>query len=196
MSKESDLELVRRALNKDQKAYSSLLSRYHDNIFYYILKMVGDKSHADDLTIESFDKAFQNLDKYNEQYAFSTWLYKIAKNCTIDFVRKRKLNSLHISYDPEENASINENTISSGTPNPEENMIQQQETMALMKHIESLKPKYRTLIELRYIKEYAYEEIAEELSIPLGTVKTRLFRAKNVLAAMILASPENEIIKK
>jgi RNA polymerase sigma-70 factor (ECF subfamily) len=191
MLKETDLELVHKALNKEQKAYSRLLSRYYDNIFYYILKMIGDKTHADDLTLESFDKAFQNLNKYDEQYAFSTWLYKIAKNCTIDFVRKRKLNSLHISYGPDEEASINENTLYSGTPNPEENMIRQQEELILMKHIESMKPKYRRLIELRYIKEYAYEEISEELNIPIGTVKAQLFRAKNILAEMLLASSED-----
>jgi RNA polymerase sigma-70 factor (ECF subfamily) len=191
MPKDTDQELVRKALNKEQKAYSRLLSRYHDNIFYYILKMVGDKTHADDLTLESFDKAFQNLNKYDEQYAFSTWLYKIAKNCTIDFVRKRKLNSLHISYGPDEESSINENTLYSGTPNPEENMIQQQEELRLMKYIESMKPKYRKLIELRYIKEYAYEEISEELNIPIGTVKVQLFRAKNILAEMLLASSDD-----
>jgi RNA polymerase sigma-70 factor (ECF subfamily) len=152
--------------------------------------MVRDKTHADDLTIESFDKAFQNLDKYDYQYAFSTWLYKIAQNCTIDFVRKRKLNSLHINYGPDEESSINENTLYSGTPNPEENMIRQQEELNLIKYIEALKPKYRRIIELRYLKEYAYEEIAVELKIPLGTVKTQLFRAKNALAAMILAAAE------
>jgi RNA polymerase sigma-70 factor (ECF subfamily) len=191
MPKETDRELVQRALNKDQKAYTRLLSRYHDNIFYYILRMVGNKTYADDLTLESFDKAFQNLAQYDEQYAFSTWLYKIAKNCTIDFVRKRKINSLHINYGSDEESSINEDTIHSGMPNPEENMIRQQEELRLIKYIESMKPKYRKLIELRYIKEYAYEEIAEELNIPLGTVKTQLFRAKNVLAEMILASPED-----
>ncbi|MDR1340674.1 MAG: sigma-70 family RNA polymerase sigma factor [Prevotellaceae bacterium] len=192
MSKDTDQELVRKALNREQKAYSRLLSRYHDNIFYYILKMVGDKTHADDLTLESFDKAFQNLDSYDEQYAFSTWLYKIAKNCTIDFVRKRKLNTLHINYGSDEESSINENTLYSGTPNPEENMIQQQEELRLMKYIESMKPKYRTVIELRYIKEYAYEEISEELNIPIGTVKAQLFRAKNILAEMLLASSNND----
>jgi RNA polymerase sigma-70 factor (ECF subfamily) len=188
MPKETDQELVRKALNKDQKAYSRLLSRYRDNIFYYILKMIGDKTHTDDLTLETFDKAFQNLDKYDEQYAFSTWLYRIAKNCTIDFVRKRKLNSLHINYGSDEESSINEDILYSGTPNPEENMIRQQEELRLMKYIESMKPKYRKLIELRYIKEYAYEEIADELNIPLGTVKVQLFRARNILAEMLLSS--------
>jgi RNA polymerase sigma-70 factor (ECF subfamily) len=192
MSKETDQELVRKALNNDQKAYSRLLSRYHDNIFYYILRMVGDKTYADDLTLESFDKAFQNLDSYDEQYAFSTWLYKIAKNCTIDFIRKRKLNSLHINYGSDEESSINENTLYSGTPNPEENMIQQQEELRLIKYIESMKPKYRRIIELRYIKEYAYEEIAEELNIPIGTVKAQLFRAKNILAEMLLESSDDK----
>jgi RNA polymerase sigma-70 factor (ECF subfamily) len=192
MPKDTDQELIQKALNKDQKAYSRLLSRYRDNIFYYILKMVGDKTHASDLTLESFDKAFQNLHKYDEQYAFSTWLYKIAKNCTIDFVRKRKLNSLHINYGSDEDeSSINESALYSTAPNPEESMIQQQEELKLMNFIESMKPRYRELIELRYIKEYAYEEIAEELNIPLGTVKTRLFRAKNILAEMILTASED-----
>ncbi|MDR2286994.1 MAG: sigma-70 family RNA polymerase sigma factor [Prevotellaceae bacterium] len=193
MPKDTDQELIQKALNKDQKAYSRLLSRYRDNIFYYILRMVGDKTHADDLTLESFDKAFQNLHKYDEQYAFSTWLYKIAKNCTIDFVRKRKLNSLHINYGSDEDeSSINESALYSSAPNPEESMIQQQEELKLMNFIESMKPRYRKLIELRYINEYAYEEIAEELNIPLGTVKTRLFRAKNILAEMILTASEDE----
>ncbi|MDR0724469.1 MAG: sigma-70 family RNA polymerase sigma factor [Prevotellaceae bacterium] len=188
MPKETDLELVHKALKNDQKAYSRLLSRYRHNIFYYILRMVGNKTYANDLTQESFDKAFRNLKKYNEKYAFSTWLYKIAENCTIDFARKRKLNSLHINYSSDEESSINENTLYSKTPNPEENMIQQQEEMRLIKYIESMKPKYRKLIELRYIKEYAYREIAEELNIPLGTVKSQLLRAKNILAEMILAA--------
>jgi RNA polymerase sigma-70 factor (ECF subfamily) len=190
MPRETDKELVCKALNKDQKAYSRLLSRYRYNIFYYILKMLGNTTYADDLTQETFDKAFQNLSKYDENYAFSTWLYKIAENCTIDFVRKRKLNSLYINYssDAEEESSINENTLYSGTPNPEENMIQKQEELQLMKYIESMKPKYRKLIELRYIKEYAYREIAEELNMPLGTVKSQLLRAKSILAGLILSS--------
>jgi RNA polymerase sigma-70 factor (ECF subfamily) len=188
MPKESDHELIRKALNKDQKAYSRLLSRYRYNIFYYILRMLGNKTYADDLTQETFDKAFQSLNKYDNQYAFSTWLYKIAKNCTIDFVRKRKLNSLHINYDSDEESSINENTLYSETLNPEENMIQQQEELQLMKYIESMKPKYRKLIELRFIKEYAYREIAEELNLPLGTVKSQIMRAKDLLAEMILAA--------
>ncbi|MDR3246339.1 MAG: sigma-70 family RNA polymerase sigma factor [Prevotellaceae bacterium] len=191
-AKDTDLELIHRALNKDQNAYSRLLSRYRDNIFYYILRMVGSKIHADDLTQESFDKAFQHLDTYDEQYAFSTWLYKIAKNCTIDFLRKRKVNALHINYGSDEEASVNENTLYSGTPNPEEDMIRQQEELTLMNHIEAMKPKYRRLIKLRYINEYAYEEIAQELNMPIGTVKTQLFRAKNILAGMILNSSKDK----
>lgn len=189
--RETDRELIKKALSKDQKAYSRLLSRYRDNIFYYILKMVGNKTDANDLTIETFDKAFQNLDKYNDQYAFSTWIYKIARNSTIDFVRKRKLNTLHINYGSDEESSVNENTLQSGIPDPEQNLIQHQERKLLMNHINALKPKYRRLIELRYIKEYAYEEIAQELGLPLGTVKTQLFRAKNMLAEMMLGSTDD-----
>jgi RNA polymerase sigma-70 factor (ECF subfamily) len=154
--------------------------------------MIGNKTYADDLTQESFDNAFLNLDKYDDKYAFSTWLYKIAKNCTIDFIRKRRFNSLHINYGADEESSINENTLYSGTLNPEENMIQKQDELILLKYIEMMKPKYRRLIELRYIKEYAYKEISEELNIPIGTVKTQLLRAKNILAEMVLSSVKKE----
>jgi len=188
MKRDSDQELINMALNQEQKAYSRLLSRYKDNIYFYILKMIGNKTSANDLTLETFDKAFQKLDTYNNEYAFSTWLYKIARNKTIDYVRKRKLNTISINYGADEEASINENTLQSGVPNPEENMIRLQEETKVMEYINAMKPKYRKLIELRFIKEYAYEEIAQKLNIPIGTVKTQLFRAKNILAEMMIGT--------
>ncbi|MDR0560627.1 MAG: sigma-70 family RNA polymerase sigma factor [Prevotellaceae bacterium] len=196
MIRDTDRELIKKALAQDQKAYSRLLSRYRDNIFYYILRMTGNKTDATDLTQETFDKAFRNLDRYNEQYAFSTWLFKIARNSTIDYVRKLKLNILHINNGADEDATVSEHLLHSAAPNPEENMIQMQEESMLLCHIESMKPKYRRLIELRYIKEYAYEEISKELDIPLGTVKTQLFRAKNILAEKILATSDKEMLSE
>ncbi|MDR2466227.1 MAG: sigma-70 family RNA polymerase sigma factor [Prevotellaceae bacterium] len=188
MHKYTDSELICRALQSDQKAYTRLLMRYYDNIYFYILKMAKNKIDASDLTQETFDKAFRHLDKYSEKYAFSTWLYKIARNCTIDFIRKNKVNVLHIDYRGEDESSVSESSLYSGTPNPEENMICRQEESILLKYIQSMKPRYRRLIELRYLKQYAYEEMASELNLPLGTVKTQLFRAKNILATMIFGS--------
>lgn len=191
--RETDQELVQKALQGDQKAYARLLTRYRDNIFYYILRMVGGKTDANDLTIETFDKAFRKIETYSDTYAFSTWLYKIAQNTTIDFLRKRKANILHIDYGggDEEDLGVNENTLQSSILDPEESMIRQQEEILVKTQIELMKPKYRRLIELRYIKEYAYEEIATELGLPLGTVKTQLFRAKNLLAELLLKRMKN-----
>lgn len=186
MSKETDCELISKALQGRQKAYCKLMNRYKDNIYYYILRMVGNATTANDLTAETFDKAFRNLANYNNNFAFSTWLYKIAHNAAIDVLRQRKSPTLYITYGPEKESSVNESTLQSEILDPEENMIKQQEEMFIAKQIEEMPPKYRQLIELRYVKEYAYEEIAEELGIPLGTVKTQLHRAKNKLADMLL----------
>ncbi|MDR2562470.1 MAG: sigma-70 family RNA polymerase sigma factor [Prevotellaceae bacterium] len=195
MSKETDHDLVNKALQGRQKAYCKLMSRYRDNIYYYILRMVGNVTTANDLTAETFDKAFRNLTNYNNCFAFSTWLYKIAHNATIDFLRQRKNPTLYITYGSEKDSSVNENTLQSEILDPEENMIRQQEEMFITKQIEGMSPKYRQLIELRYVKEYAYEEIAEELGIPLGTVKTQLHRAKSKLADILLSNISKKDLK-
>ena len=192
MHKYTDNELIGLAMQSDQKAFTRLLTRYHDNIYFYILKMAKNKFDASDLTQETFDKAFRHLDQYSEKYAFSTWLYKIARNCTIDFIRRNKISLLHIDNgtDDESSVSVNESSLYSGTPNPEEDMIFHQEESIMLNYIRAMKPRYRRLIELRYIKQYAYEEMASELNLPMGTIKTQLFRAKNILAAMIFGSIE------
>lgn len=148
--------------------------------------MVGSKIDANSITLETFDKAFRKLDTYNNEFAFTTWLYKIAQNSTIDFIRKRKVQPLSIDYGEDDELGVNENTLQSPILDPEESLIQQQEEILVKSQIALMKPMYRKLIELRYFKEYAYEEIADELNIPIGTVKTRLFRAKNLLAEMLL----------
>ena len=182
MTKDKDKTLVTRALTGDQRAYSMLMNRYKENIYFYILKMIGNKTIAEDLTGETFSKAFRQISDYSENYAFSTWLYKIARNATIDYARKRKINTLSIDYDSNEEAVINESSLQSYMPDPEQCMIREQEDESVKQLINSLSPKYKDLIRLRYFKDYAYEEIAAELDIPVNTVKTRLFRAKNILA--------------
>lgn len=177
-----DLELVQKASEGDQKSYAELMSRYKDAIYFMLLKMVNNKTDAEDLTIEAFGKAFKNLDQYSPNYAFSTWLFKIASNNCIDYLRKRRSN--HVSIDgnfSEDKESEPQIHLRDDTPDPEENLIRDQKVILMRTVVKKLKPRYRTLIELRYFKEYSYEEISEELGLPLGTVKAQLFRARELL---------------
>ncbi len=176
-----DYQLVTLATNGDQKAYAELMSRYKDAIYFMLLKMVNNKSDAEDLTIEAFGKAFKNIHQYSPSFAFSTWLFKIASNNCIDYLRKKKGN--HISLDGRNNDNDQDMSMSlkSNTLDPEENMIKKQKALLMHTIVDKLKPRYRKLVELRYFKEYSYEEIANELELPIGTVKAQLFRARELL---------------
>ena len=183
---QKDSELVEAALAGNQRAYGKLMGRYRDSIFFMIQKMVNNRNDAEDLTIEAFGKAFQNLSKYSVDYAFSTWLYRIAINNCIDFIRKKRLEtfSLDAGIEDDEGGKMNQN-IQSNTPDPEELYIKNQRILLMRGVIERLNPKYRRLIELRYLKEYSYGEISKEMDIPLGTVKAQLFRAKELLSNIL-----------
>lgn len=185
-----DYKLVKLAISGDEKAYAELLERYRDAIYYMLLKMVNNKSDAEDLTIEAFGKAFKNIAQYTPNYAFSTWLFKIATNNCIDFIRKKKANlvSLDQTSDDQENITT---PLQSDSPDPEEDMIKSQRMALTRSVVEKLKPRYRTLVELRYFKEYSYEEIANELNLPLGTVKAQLFRARELLFNILKNSNPN-----
>jgi RNA polymerase sigma factor (sigma-70 family) len=180
-----DHELITLALKSDEKAFARLMLKYKDSIYYMILKMVKNKNDAEDLTLEAFGKAFANLSFYSTDFAFSTWLYRIASNNCIDFLRKKKGIHFSLSNDQESDSEENNSNLKSTSPNPEEKMIIKQRGRILHNFIQKLKPQYRTLIELRYFKEYSYEEIAKELDLPLGTVKVQLFRARNMLYTLI-----------
>ena len=175
-----DYNLVITAKNGDQKAYAELMDRYKDAIYYMLLKMVNNPSDAEDLTIEAFGKAFKNIGQYAPNFAFSTWLFKIATNNCIDFIRKKRGNHISIDQSDDNQDSI-PTTIQDTLPDPEENMIKQQKVNLMRDVVTKLKPRYRKLIELRYFKEYSYEEIAQELELPIGTVKAQLFRARELL---------------
>lgn len=177
-----DYELVRQAIDGNQRAYADLMDRYKDAIYFLLLKMVNNKSDAEDLTIEAFGKAFKNLHQYTPSYAFSTWLFKIATNNCIDFIRKKKANLISIDHPQDADNPIQmPTTIQSNTLDPEETLIKEQNVILVQGLVAKLKPRYRSLIELRYFKEYSYEEIADELDLPLGTVKAQLFRARELL---------------
>lgn len=176
----NDLLLVDLAKNGNEKAFSSLLNRYRDSIYFMLLKMVNNSSDAEDLTIEAFGKAFRNLDSFTPDFAFSTWLFKIATNNCIDFIRKKRISPATVDQLPDdlENLTVN---IQSDLPDPEETLINDQKIAVLRDIVNQLKPRYRKLIELRYYKEYSYEEIAAEMKLPIGTVKAQLYRAKSLL---------------
>jgi RNA polymerase sigma-70 factor (ECF subfamily) len=176
----NDLLLVEEAKHGNEKAFASLMNRYRDSIYYLLLKMVNNPSDAEDLTIEAFGKAFRNIESYTPRYAFSTWLFMIATNNCIDFIRKKQ--SSPVPFDQVQNGmdhlTVN---IQSDLPDPEEALINDQKIAILRKIVTQLKSPYREIIELRYYKEYTYEEISSELNIPIGTVKAQLYRAKTLL---------------
>jgi len=179
-----DYSLVKAALEKgDQHAYAELMNNYRDTLYFMMLKMTNNPQDADDMTIEAFGKAFRNLKQYTPDYAFSTWLFKIATNNCIDFIRKNR-NHSNISVstsDAREGDEELHEIVQDGMPDPEESFIRQQKADKLRELVDRLKPHYRILIEMRYFKEFSYEEIAQELDLPLGTVKAQLFRAREFL---------------
>ena len=181
---EYDFILIRAALDKgDQKAYAELMGRYRDSVYFMLLKMVNNQDDAEDLTIEAFGKAFKRLDQYAPVYAFSTWLFKIATNNCIDFIRKKKMvvYSIDKKFESHDGDSMSID-VRANEPNPEENMVKKQKVLMMRSVVEKLKPRYRELVEMRYFQELSYEEIAEKLNLPLGTVKAQLFRAREFLA--------------
>ena len=180
----NDFQLVLKAKEGSQKAFADLMQRYKDSIYFMSLKMVNNKEDAMDITVETFAKAFEKLDKYQPEYAFSTWLFRVATNNCIDFLRKKKLNTVSIDnmMDEDDDRPMQ---IKADTLNPEESSIKKQQSEELNMLVESLPPRYRNLLTLRYFDELSYEEIAQQLDLPLGTVKAQLFRAKYLLGNII-----------
>ena len=181
-----DLELVNLAISGDQNAYAELMDRYRESIYFMMLKMVKNTDDADDLTIEAFGKAFNRLKQYSPSYAFSTWLFKIASNNCIDFIRKKriKLTSMESGVTTDDGETVYFDA-KSNTLDPEETIMHNQKVMHMRLLVSKLKPRYRILVEKRYFEELSYEEISEELDLPLGTVKAQLFRARDFLSNMI-----------
>ncbi len=188
----NDYHLVVKARVGDQKAYASLMQRYKDSIYFMALKMVNNKEDAMDLTVETFAKAFEKLEKYQPDYAFSTWLFRVATNNCIDFLRKKKLNTMSIHSMMEDDEDSRPLDIKADTLNPEETSIKKQESQELKVLIDSLPQRYRNLLTLRYFDELSYEEIAQQLDLPLGTVKAQLFRAKYLLGNILKEKQQNE----
>ena len=187
----NDFNLVSRAKDGDQKAYAELMQRYKDSMYFMALKMVNNKDDAMDLTVETFGKAFENLEKYKPDFAFSTWLFRIATNNCIDFIRKKKLNVVSLHTLSEDDGDEKHMQVPADVLNPEESSIKKQESEKLKNIVEQLPVRYRKLIILRYYDEQSYEEIAQQLDIPLGTVKAQLFRARDLMANIINRKKKN-----
>jgi RNA polymerase sigma factor (sigma-70 family) len=187
-----DYRLVMQAVTHgDQKAYAELLNNYRDSLYYMLLKMTNNQVDADDLTIEAFGKAFKNLHQYSPDFAFSTWLFKIAANNCIDFMRRSSRITYSMNVNRDEPGSDNYPAdVPSQTLSPEEKIIEKQKIKLMREVVEKLKPHYRLMVELRYFKELSYEEIATKLDLPLGTVKAQLFRARELLYEILKNSQE------
>jgi len=187
-----DFRLVKLAIsNADQQAYAELLNNYRDSLYFMMLKMTGNSTDAEDLTIEAFGKAFKNLQQYTPDFAFSTWLFKIAANNCIDFLRKnRRIQFTDGVFGDDDDSADYPSNIPSTTLDPEERVIEKQKIQLMHQVVEKLKPHYRRLIELRYFSEWSYEEIANELDLPLGTVKAQLFRARDLLYQILRDAQE------
>ena len=184
-----DYRLVQKAVNEnDEKAYAKLMGLYRDSIYFMLLKMVSNKDDAEDLTIEAFGKAFMRLHQYTPTYAFSTWLFRIASNNCIDFLRKKRMKLLSIDDDDDDSPTID---LKSSSLNPEQQTIKDQKHLVMHEIVGKLKPRYKILIQLRYFDELSYEEISQELDMPLGTVKAQLFRAREVLQGILKPRIDN-----
>jgi RNA polymerase sigma factor (sigma-70 family) len=182
-----DFLLIELAKEKgDEKAYAELMQRYKKPVYHMILKMVRNVDDAEDLTIEAFAKAFRNLKKFNPEFTFSTWLFRIATNNCIDFIRKKKLDTMSISNSfKEEGIESADMDIKDINLDPQEEAIKSQKVEIIQTIVTKLPPKYQTLVKLRYFEELSYEEIAEEIEAPLGTVKAQLHRARELLFDLI-----------
>jgi RNA polymerase sigma-70 factor (ECF subfamily) len=173
---------IDKAKNGDQTAFTFLLNFYWNEVYGFMLKRTENETSAEDITIETFSKAFDKIASYNPEFQFNTWLISIAKNVHIDLLRKKK-SSLFIEItDREDQKAYN---IADTTPSAEDELITEQNLSQLLRYIKELKPHYQEVIQLRYFQEMSYQEIAITIDEPLSNVKVKLLRAKKLLAEII-----------
>ncbi|NGY37542.1 sigma-70 family RNA polymerase sigma factor [Flavobacterium sp. XN-5] len=173
---------IEKAKQGDQAAFTFLLNYYWNEVYGFMLKRTENETNAEDITIETFSKAFDKIATYNPEFQFNTWLISIAKNVHIDLLRKKK-SSLFIEItDQEDQKAYN---IADTTPSKEDELITEQNLSQLLRYIKELKPHYQEVIQLRYFQEMSYQEIATKINEPLSNVKIKLLRAKKLLAEII-----------
>lgn len=188
-----DFKLIDMAVGGDDKAYAKLLQRYKRPVYHMILKMVRNIDDAEDLTMESFSKAFRSLARFKKDFTFSTWLFRIATNNTIDFIRKKKLNTLSIqnTFTDDDGQAVSIDVEDDGNLNPQDEAIKAQKEELIQVFVNMLPGKYQKLVRLRYFNELSYEEIAIELDAPLGTVKAQLHRARELMYDLVKNKKEH-----
>ena len=182
-----DFRLIDKAtLDHDEQAFAELMKRYKKPVYHMILKMVRNVDDAEDLTMEAFAKAFKNLQRFKKDYTFSTWLFRIATNNAIDFIRKKRLEtmSLDTSFKDDSGEAVTID-VEDNELNPMEETIKTQKIELIRIFVDKLPPKYQRLVKLRYFDELSYEEIAKELEAPLGTVKAQLHRARELMYDLV-----------
>lgn len=173
---------IEKAKIGDQVAFTSLLDYYWNEVYGFMLQRTQNETDAEDITIETFAKAFDKISTYNPDFQFNTWLISIAKNVHIDMLRKKRSTLFIDITDEEDNQAYN---IADSSPSAEDKLITEQNLSRLLQFIKELKPHYQEVIQLRYFQELSYQEISEELQEPLSNVKVKLLRAKKLLAEII-----------
>ena len=186
----SDIELVRLALEQNQAAFIVLYTRYHIGVKSHISRYVSQKEDIEDIALESFQKAFSQLESYNPEYKFSTWIYRIARNTAFDHLSRhdREKNNIPTTSINEDFAELKE--LPAVMHNPEEDIINQQEYDKWLNNIEKLKDDYKIVAKMNLIDNFGYKEIADALDMPINTVKTKIRRAKAMLLKMMDYSDE------
>ncbi|WP_397361981.1 RNA polymerase sigma factor [Olleya sp. R77988] len=175
-------EAIQRAKKNDQKAFNYLLTNYWDKVYGFQLKRIQNENDAEDITIQTFSRAFDKIESYNSKYAFNTWLITISKNIHIDIIRKEKHIIKQVASEIENNKIYQ---VLDETPSVEDKLITEQNLAKLLRDIKKLKPHYQEVINLRYFQEFSYKEISEELKEPINNIKVKLLRAKKLLAEII-----------
>lgn len=175
-------QYIEKAKKGDQTAFTYLLDHYWNEVYGFMLKRTENETDSEDITIETFSKAFDKLNNYNSEYQFNTWLIAIAKNVHIDLLRKKKSNHLLEITDKENQQAYN---VADSTPSAEDVLITEQNLSQLLLYIKQLKPHYQEIIHLRYFQEMSYQEISNQLNEPLSNIKIKILRAKKLLAEII-----------
>lgn len=176
-------EAVRKAKENNQSAFNFLLDKYWNDVYGYLLKRTENENDAEDITIQTFSRAFDKIATFDERYKFKTWLITVAKNIHIDFLRKKKSSITHETTEEHEERVYG---IIDESPTPEDKIITEQNLAKLLRDIKKLKPHYQEVINLRFFQELSYDEISKELNEPMNNVKVKLLRAKKLLAEIIL----------
>jgi RNA polymerase sigma-70 factor (ECF subfamily) len=181
-----DRELIARARSGDEAACRVLLTRYERAVFTICLRMLRSREEAEDLAQEAFMKVFAMLDRYDPSYAFAAWLFKITSNLCIDTIRKRRLDTVPMDDPLRSEKGEYARQYEAPGDNPETLVIKDERSKRLSDAIESLPPHYRIMILLRHQEDLSYEEIAQVLEVPLGTVKARIHRAREMLKTRLV----------